>query len=79
MRRMAHTPFPADLIELQADWQRTYAALAAPRPVSNTVLRRRLQTLSVRLLWHPYFSGPGVVPAARVELRRWARSLGERP
>ncbi|OXY87467.1 hypothetical protein BEK98_43855 [Streptomyces diastatochromogenes] len=39
---MEHAPFPRDLIELQADWQRTYAALAVPRPVHTTALRRRL-------------------------------------
>ncbi|MFJ8602504.1 hypothetical protein ACIREM_28110 [Streptomyces shenzhenensis] len=64
------------MIELQAEWQLTYAALAVPRPVHTAVLRRRLQVLSGRLLFHPYWSGPGV-PAARVELRRWARAVGE--
>jgi hypothetical protein len=76
---MAPTSFPPDLIELQADWQRTYAALAVPHPAAPTALRRRLQALSARLLWHPYFSAPGRTPAARVELRRQARALGGRP
>ncbi|KPI02914.1 hypothetical protein OK074_5064 [Actinobacteria bacterium OK074] len=75
---MVNAPFPPDLIELQADWQRTYAALAVPRPASPAALRRRLQVLSARLLWHPYFSHPGRVPAARVELRRQARVLDGR-
>jgi hypothetical protein len=56
---MEHAPFPPDLIELQAEWQLTYAALAVPHPVHTTALRRRLQTLSGRLLFHPYWSGPG--------------------
>jgi hypothetical protein len=76
---MEHDPFPRDLIELQADWQRTYAALAVPRPVHTTALRRRLQMLSGQLLFHSYWSGPGQTPAARVELRRHARSLDRQP
>ena len=77
---MEHAPFPPDLIELQADWQLTYAALAAPHPVHTTALRQRLQTLSGQLQFHPYCSSPGGrTPAARVELRRQARTLGERP
>ncbi|MCX5240461.1 hypothetical protein OG824_35150 [Streptomyces prunicolor] len=76
---MEHAPFPPDLIELQADWQLTYAALTASRPVHTSALRRRLQPLSGRLQFHPYWSGPGRTPAARVELRRQARALGERP
>ncbi|MEU9168598.1 hypothetical protein AB0D34_12510 [Streptomyces sp. NPDC048420] len=71
---MEHT-FPSDLIQLQADWQRTYAALAVPRPVHTTALRRRLHTLSGQLLLHPYWSSPGRLPGARVELRREARAL----
>ena len=76
---MEHAPFPQDLIELQANWQRTYAALAVPRPVHTTALRRRLQVLSGQLLFHPYWSGPERTPAARVELRRQARSLRRLP
>lgn len=76
---MEHALFPRDLIALQADWQRTYTALAAPDPVHTTALRRRLHVLSGQLLFHPYWSGPGRNPAARVELRRQARALGERP
>ncbi|MGW3200148.1 hypothetical protein ACWDBD_37390 [Streptomyces sp. NPDC001118] len=75
---MEHTPFPRDLIELQADWQRTYAALAVPHPVHTTALRRRLQTLSTQLQFHPYWSSPWA-PAARVELRRQAHALDGRP
>ncbi|MFF0228552.1 hypothetical protein [Streptomyces sp. NPDC004629] len=75
---MEATSFPRDLIELQAEWQRTYAALAVPCPVHTAVLRRRLQVLSGRLLFHPYWSCAGA-PAARAELRRQARGLGELP
>ncbi|MCZ0991499.1 hypothetical protein [Streptomyces diastatochromogenes] len=76
---MEHAPFPPDLLQLQADWHRTYAALAAPHPLHPTALRRRLQILSGRLLWHPYWSGPAGTPAARVELRRRARTLEPLP
>ncbi|SFH00637.1 hypothetical protein SAMN02787118_13743 [Streptomyces mirabilis] len=76
---MEHAPFPPDLIELQAEWRLTYAVLAVPHPVHSTALRRRLQTLSGRLLFHPYWSGPGRTPAARVELRRQARAVRWRP
>ncbi|POX50931.1 hypothetical protein [Streptomyces sp. Ru72] len=76
---MEHALSARDLIELQVDWQRTYAALAVPRPVHTTALRRRLQALSGRLLFHPYWSGPGRMPAARVELRRQARALERMP
>ncbi|MFG2800590.1 hypothetical protein [Streptomyces pseudovenezuelae] len=76
---MEHADFPRDLIELQADWHRTYAALAVPRPVHTTALRRRLQTLSGQLLFHPYWANPGRPPTARVELRRQARALERRP
>nr|WP_137951776.1 hypothetical protein [Streptomyces avermitilis] len=51
-------------------WSRTYAALAAgPRSAANTALRRRLLMLSARLWWHPFWSGPGRMPAALPELR----------
>lgn len=79
MVAMEQAPFPSDLIQLQADWQRTYAALAVPRPVHTTALRRRLHSLSGQLLFHPYWSSPGRLPGARVELRRHARALGRLP
>lgn len=75
---MEHT-FPSDLIQLQADWQRTYAALAVPRPARTTTLRRRLHSLSGQLLLHPYWSSPDRLPGARVELRRQARTLVRLP
>ncbi|MET8102263.1 hypothetical protein ABZV29_38435 [Streptomyces sp. NPDC005236] len=68
--------FPDELVQLQAAWNRTYDALAAPRPAGQTVLRRRLLTLSVRLWWHPFWSYPGRGPGARVELRNRVRSWG---
>ncbi|MEU1183664.1 hypothetical protein ABZ464_39750 [Streptomyces sp. NPDC005820] len=68
--------FPHHLVRLQADWYRTYDALAAPRPARVTALRRRLHALSVRLRWHPYWSREVVaVPTARSELRRRGRAL----
>ncbi|GGX70241.1 hypothetical protein [Streptomyces fructofermentans] len=70
--------FPHDLIELQAAWNRTYAALAEPRlsPAAGSAeLRRRLVVLSARLWWHPFWSGPGRAPAARARLRSHARAL----
>ncbi|WP_405848514.1 hypothetical protein [Streptomyces sp. NBC_01518] len=76
---MEHASLPPDLIELQADWQRTYAALAVPTPVHATALRRRLYALSGRLLFHPYWSSSRRLPGARVELRRQARALGRLP
>ncbi|MFE1441786.1 hypothetical protein [Streptomyces sp. NPDC058739] len=76
---MKRYPFPPDLLRLQADWHRTYAALAAPHPAHNTFLRRRLLALSVELLRHPYWSTPDTGPAARVELRERARVTGAGP
>ncbi|MEU1441609.1 hypothetical protein [Streptomyces mirabilis] len=72
---MESVPFPPDLVQLQAAWNRTYDALAAPRPAANTALRRRLLMLSNRLWWHPFWSGPGRMPAARMELRSRVRAL----
>ncbi|GED90815.1 hypothetical protein TNCT6_79000 [Streptomyces sp. 6-11-2] len=74
MAGMEHTTFPPDLMQLQAEWHRTYEALAAPDPTRSTVLRRRLQWLSIRLWWHPYWTGPGRMPAARAELRDQVRT-----
>ncbi|MER6982751.1 hypothetical protein [Streptomyces carpinensis] len=73
---MKHATFPPDLIQLQADWFRVYEALAVSGPTHSTALRRELQSLSVRLLWHPYWAGPGRMPAARAELRRQGRRVG---
>ncbi|MFE9688079.1 hypothetical protein [Streptomyces sp. NPDC006285] len=71
---MATAPFPHDLIQLQAAWNRTYAALAEPHPATGTAeLRRRLVVLSARLWWLPFWSGPA--PAARAQPRSQARAL----
>ncbi|MFJ8510798.1 hypothetical protein [Streptomyces avermitilis] len=72
---MESASFPHDLVELQAAWNRTYAALAEPCPTANTALRRRLLMLSTRLWWHPFWSGPGRMPPALPELRSQARAL----
>ncbi|MFD7232105.1 hypothetical protein [Streptomyces sp. NPDC059881] len=76
---MAQSLFPDDLVQAQADWFRTYAALGAPGPRDTAALRRRLLRLSVRVLLHPFWStGPGRSPAARVELRRQVCAHSER-
>jgi hypothetical protein len=68
---MKQHDFPADLIEAQRDWYVTYGQLAdAPTGTQTTVLRRRLQRLSVRISTHPYWASlPGTAPAARMELK----------
>ncbi|MFJ9634971.1 hypothetical protein ACIRU8_45500 [Streptomyces sp. NPDC101175] len=73
---MDRVDLPDDLVLLQADWYRTYDALAAPRPARTTALRRRLFVLSSRLRWHPYWTHSATaVPAARAELRRRGRTM----
>ncbi|MFE9684060.1 hypothetical protein [Streptomyces sp. NPDC006285] len=66
-------PFPHDLIQLQAAFNRTYDALAAPHPASahtaHAQLRRRLVVLSARLWWHPFWSAPHRVPVTRAQVR----------
>ncbi|MET9648605.1 hypothetical protein [Streptomyces syringium] len=68
--------YPDDLVQAQRHWNTTYQALAAvPRPQNTTALRRRLQQLSVRIWWHPFWStSPGGPRAGRVELGRLARA-----
>ncbi|MFI6079677.1 hypothetical protein ACIBBB_01525 [Streptomyces sp. NPDC051217] len=58
--------FPDGLVRTQRAWTAAYQDLAASSPGDNTVLRRRLLRLSVRLWWHPYLVAR---PAARSELR----------
>lgn len=71
------TDFPDDLVQTQAAWNATYAALATPHPRLDTAtLRRRLLRLSVRLWWHPHWKSVPSVPAARTELRQLARTRG---
>ncbi|MFJ1969390.1 hypothetical protein ACIO93_12050 [Streptomyces sp. NPDC087903] len=71
---MDSTRFPDDLVQTQHAWNATYQALAAPRPRDNTVLRRRLLRLSVRLWWHPYWNTATSVSAARTRLRQSVRA-----
>ncbi|MFD5814087.1 hypothetical protein [Streptomyces sp. NPDC127038] len=75
-RGMESAPFPDDLVQLQTAWNRTYTALAVPRPAGQTALRRRLLALSVRLWWHPFWSQPGRGAGARVELRNRVQAWG---
>jgi hypothetical protein len=71
---MDATHFPDDLVQTQAAWNATYAALAAPHRRDITALRRRLLRLSVRLWWHPYWDTARSAPAARTELRQLPRT-----
>ncbi|MFF3621029.1 hypothetical protein [Streptomyces sp. NPDC002467] len=72
---MTSIRFPDDLLDLQAAWLRTYADLARqPAHTGTTTLRRRLITLSCTIAAHPFWTVPGRSTAARVELRRRARS-----
>ncbi|WP_343242222.1 hypothetical protein [Streptomyces sp. SID9727] len=66
-------------MRVQHAWNATDQAFAVPYPRRSTVLRRRLLRLSVLLHTHPFWStAPGGAPAARVELRRQARSAAQR-
>lgn len=67
---MARLSFPDDLLRAQRDWNRTYEALAVPRPQGATALRRRLLRLSTLLAGHPVWgAGP-----PRAALRRQVRA-----
>ncbi|MCE4945725.1 MULTISPECIES: hypothetical protein [Streptomyces] len=73
---MTHYAFPDDLVQAQSAWYAAYQQLAAEdSPVRATVLRRRLQRLSVQIATHPYWADiPDQAPAARIALKemRWA-------
>ncbi|WP_354391668.1 hypothetical protein [Streptomyces atratus] len=72
---MDSTAFPRDLVQAQHDWNTTYRALTTSGNRHTTVLRRRLLELSGRIWWHPFWTTvPGSAPAARGELRRFART-----
>ncbi|MER7651858.1 MULTISPECIES: hypothetical protein [Streptomyces] len=72
---MVLNSYPDDLLEAQQALHRTYEALAASHPRHTTALRRDLLRLSTVVLWHPFWSAfPGSSSAARVQLRRQARS-----
>ncbi|MEU7635133.1 MULTISPECIES: hypothetical protein [unclassified Streptomyces] len=68
---MTHYTFPPDLVQAQSAWYAAYRQLAAERsPAQTTVLRRRLQRLSVQIATHPYWADiPGHAPAARRALK----------
>ncbi|WP_329112867.1 hypothetical protein [Streptomyces sp. NBC_01465] len=77
---MTSHPFPADLLEAQTHWYRTYAELAAEaQSTGSAAQRRRLLQLSRRIASHPYWESPAGTPAARVALKELARTgaLGE--
>ncbi|MFI8497801.1 hypothetical protein ACIGFK_04770 [Streptomyces sp. NPDC085524] len=72
---MTSLHFPDDLLDLQAAWLRTYADLSRqPANASTTALRRRIITLSCSIAAHPFWAVPDRSAAARVELRRRART-----
>lgn len=79
---MTSYAFPDDLLQAQRDWYAAYGQLASSElPAQTTVLRRRLQKLSVQISTHPYWTSiPGRAPAARMALRQaaWDRP-GESP
>jgi hypothetical protein len=67
--------FPRDLVQAQHDWYATYWQLARDYATDTTELRRRLQSLSVRIAAHPFWATvPGDEPAARMRLKAlsWA-------
>jgi hypothetical protein len=75
---MAHT-FPDDLIAAQRDWYAVYQQLAdrVGGSAQTTMLRRRLNQLSVKVSTHPYWTTHGGrAPAARMALRQLARDQG---
>lgn len=66
---------PADLVQAQAAWHRTYTSLARlPAGASTTAHRCRLISLSCQIAAHPYWADPRHSPAARVDLIRQARA-----
>ncbi|MFE6737492.1 hypothetical protein [Streptomyces tubercidicus] len=71
---MTHYAFPDRLIQAQAAWYATYQRLAtADNTSETTVLRRRLQQLSVQIATDPYWATiPGRAPAARMALKQMA-------
>ncbi|GAB7029237.1 hypothetical protein AB0G35_12500 [Streptomyces sp. NPDC021749] len=59
-------------MQAQRAWYAAYRELSRERnPSQTTVLRRRLQQLSVRIATHPYWASiPGRAPAARMALKQ---------
>ncbi|HEY3478039.1 MAG TPA: hypothetical protein VGL02_03985 [Streptomyces sp.] len=69
--------FPQDLLEAQRDWYVVYGLLAdrSCSAAQSTVLRRRLQRLSVRVSTHPHWATyAGRAPEARMALREVVRA-----
>ncbi|MFF3216959.1 hypothetical protein ACFYYB_40845 [Streptomyces sp. NPDC002886] len=67
--------FPADLLALQQERDRTYTALAhAPAGTGTAALRRALVLLDLRLATHPYWASPAQWRTGAAELRRTART-----
>ncbi|MFV0126324.1 hypothetical protein ACLGI4_01125 [Streptomyces sp. HMX112] len=66
--------FPPDLLQAQTSWYVAYQRLADAAPATSpTVGRRELLELSARIAAHPFWSGPGGTPAARMELKQLAQ------
>ncbi|BDM70306.1 hypothetical protein HEK616_37930 [Streptomyces nigrescens] len=73
--------FPEDLVQAQRAWYTAYRELSCEEnPSQTTVLRRRLQQLSVRIATHPYWASiPGRAPAARMALKQQTWELEPEP
>ncbi|GGU56618.1 hypothetical protein GCM10010211_21880 [Streptomyces albospinus] len=71
---MANYDIPERLIQAQTAWYSVYQQLAdADNASETTVLRRRLQRLSVQITTDPYWTTiPGRAPAARMALKQMA-------
>ncbi|QHC26408.1 hypothetical protein [Streptomyces sp. GS7] len=71
---MTHHDIPEHLVQAQTAWYAVYQRLASVNNTSETtVLRRRLQRLSVQIATDPYWATiPGSAPAARMALKRRA-------
>ncbi|EFL19925.1 hypothetical protein [Streptomyces sp. C] len=70
---MAENCFPEDLIQLRAEWVRTYNRLATPPPPPDPAeFDRRLLQLSFRIRAHPYWRDHPPTRTARAALHRAA-------
>ncbi|MGD3109292.1 hypothetical protein [Streptomyces sp. YGL11-2] len=71
---MTHYEIPERLVQAQTAWYAIYQQLASADNTSETtVLRRRLQRLSVQIATDPYWATiPGSAPAARMVLKQRA-------
>ena len=74
---MVQQTFPRELIQIQRQRTRTYAALER-RPGNTASLRFQLRQLDNQLANHPYWrTAAGRSPSAKIELRRRAREIEE--